>query len=126
MLKPMNLKTKVQHCLMKAKYRSWRFIERVRAPLPRPSAAEAQIFLAAINRRRPCADASKFGLTVDGILTTDPRICPDARRIKVIGFDEAARTGLFRAKVLHPGQRFCPPSRKISRLYVLNSFKSVL
>ena len=34
--------------------------------------------------------------------TTDPRICPDARRIKLISFDEAAELAYFGAKVLHP------------------------
>ena len=36
------------------------------------------------------------------MMTTDPRLCPDARRIKVISFDEAAELAYFGAKVLHP------------------------
>ena len=39
---------------------------------------------------------------VDGMMTTDPRLCSDARRIKVISFDEAAELAYFGAKVLHP------------------------
>ncbi|MBV9574966.1 MAG: lysine-sensitive aspartokinase 3 [Acidobacteriales bacterium] len=39
---------------------------------------------------------------VDGMMTTDPNLCSDARRIKVISFDEAAELAYFGAKVLHP------------------------
>src|SRR5215471_14385223 len=49
-------------------------------------------------------DASKIEIwtDVDGMMTTDPNVCPDARRIKVISFDEAAELAYFGAKVLHP------------------------
>jgi aspartate kinase len=57
---------------------------------------------------------------VDGILTTDPRICPDARRIKVISFDEAAELAYFGAKVLHPAT-VLPAIQKDIPVYVLNS-----
>ena len=57
---------------------------------------------------------------VDGILTTDPRICPDARRIKVISFDEAAELAYFGAKVLHPAT-VLPAIQKNIPVYVLNS-----
>ena len=48
------------------------------------------------------AERIEIWTDVDGMLTTDPRICPDARRIKVISFDEAAELAYFGAKVLHP------------------------
>jgi len=57
---------------------------------------------------------------VDGILTTDPRICPAARRIKVISFDEAAELAYFGAKVLHPAT-VLPAIQKNIPVYVLNS-----
>jgi len=57
---------------------------------------------------------------VDGILTTDPRICPDAHRIKVISFDEAAELAYFGAKVLHPAT-VLPAIQKNISVYVLNS-----
>ncbi|HET9407137.1 MAG TPA: lysine-sensitive aspartokinase 3 [Candidatus Sulfotelmatobacter sp.] len=57
---------------------------------------------------------------VDGILTTDPRICPEARRIKVISFDEAAELAYFGAKVLHPAT-VLPAIQKNIPVYVLNS-----
>ena len=57
---------------------------------------------------------------VDGMMTTDPRLCPGARRIKVIGFDEAAELAYFGAKVLHPAT-LLPAVQKNIPVYVLNS-----
>lgn len=39
---------------------------------------------------------------VDGILTADPRIVPDAKTVPVITYDEAAELAYFGAQVLHP------------------------
>lgn len=39
---------------------------------------------------------------VPGIYTTDPRIVPQAQRIDVISFSEAAEMATFGAKILHP------------------------
>jgi len=39
---------------------------------------------------------------VTGVLTCDPRICADARTVKVLSYDEAAELAYFGAKVLHP------------------------
>jgi aspartate kinase len=39
---------------------------------------------------------------VDGIMTTDPRIVPEAAKVKVISFAEASELAYFGAKVLHP------------------------
>lgn len=39
---------------------------------------------------------------VDGLLTADPRVVADARRLRVISFAEAAELAYFGAKVLHP------------------------
>ncbi len=66
------------------------------------------------------ADKIEIWTDVDGILTTDPRICPDARRIKVISFDEAAELAYFGAKVLHPAT-VLPAIQKNIPVYVLNS-----
>jgi len=48
------------------------------------------------------AERIEIWTDVDGMKTTDPRICPDAHRIKIISFDEAAELAYFGAKVLHP------------------------
>ncbi|HUW39719.1 MAG TPA: aspartate kinase [Rectinemataceae bacterium] len=39
---------------------------------------------------------------VEGVLTCDPRIVPDARPVEHLGYDEAAELAAFGAKVLHP------------------------
>jgi aspartate kinase len=39
---------------------------------------------------------------VTGVLTSDPRICPDARTLKTLSYEEAAELAYFGAKVLHP------------------------
>jgi len=39
---------------------------------------------------------------VDGILTADPRICPDALPVSEVSFEEAAELAYFGAQVLHP------------------------
>src|SRR6201994_1402863 len=57
---------------------------------------------------------------VDGMMTTDPNMCPDARRIKVISFDEAAELAYFGAKVLHPAT-VLPAVQKNIPVYILNS-----
>ena len=57
---------------------------------------------------------------VDGMMTTDPNLCPDAKRIKVISFDEAAELAYFGAKVLHPST-VLPAVQKNIPVYILNS-----
>jgi aspartate kinase len=57
---------------------------------------------------------------VDGMMTTDPNLCPDAHRIKVISFDEAAELAYFGAKVLHPAT-LLPAIQKNIPVYILNS-----
>lgn len=57
---------------------------------------------------------------VDGMLTTDPNLCAEAHRIKVISFDEAAELAYFGAKVLHPAT-VLPAIHKNIPVYVLNS-----
>ena len=39
---------------------------------------------------------------VTGVLATDPRICPEARTLKTLSYEEAAELAYFGAKVLHP------------------------
>ncbi len=39
---------------------------------------------------------------MNGIMTTDPRIVPEALRVKSISFEEAAELAYFGAEVLHP------------------------
>lgn len=48
------------------------------------------------------AEAIEIWTDVDGLMTADPRVVPEARRIRVISFAEAAELSYFGAKVLHP------------------------
>jgi aspartate kinase len=57
---------------------------------------------------------------VDGMMTTDPNLCAEARRIKTISFDEAAELAYFGAKVLHPAT-VLPAIQKNIPVQVLNS-----
>jgi aspartate kinase len=57
---------------------------------------------------------------VEGMMTTDPRLCPEARTIKRISFNEAAELAYFGAKVLHPAT-LLPAIHKNIPVYVLNS-----
>jgi len=66
------------------------------------------------------AEAIEIWTDVDGIMTTDPRICPDALRVKVISFEEAAELAYFGAKVLHPAT-ILPAVRRNIPVLVLNS-----
>ncbi len=53
-------------------------------------------------------------------MTTDPRICPDALRVRTISFEEAAELAYFGAKVLHPAT-ILPAVQKSIPVWVLNS-----
>jgi aspartate kinase len=75
----------------------------------------AAIFGAGLN-----AERIEIWTDVDGMMTTDPRITPEARRIKVISFDEAAELAYFGAKVLHPAT-VLPAVQQNIPVYVLNS-----
>ena len=65
-------------------------------------------------------DAIEIWTDVDGMLTADPRIVPDARLIERIRFDEAAELASFGAKVLHPST-ISPAVRRGIPVYIFNS-----
>jgi aspartate kinase len=57
---------------------------------------------------------------VDGIMTTDPKLCAEARVIRKMSFDEAAEMAHFGAKVLHPAT-LGPAMRENIPVHILNS-----
>jgi aspartate kinase len=57
---------------------------------------------------------------VDGMLTADPSVIPDAHRVKVCSFTEAAELAYFGAKVLHPAT-VLPAIEKNIPVRILNS-----
>ena len=66
------------------------------------------------------AESIEIWTDVEGMMTTDPRLCPDARTIPHISFNEAAELAYFGAKVLHPAT-LLPAIQKDIPVYVLNS-----
>jgi len=66
------------------------------------------------------AEAIEIWTDVDGMLTADPRVVPEARVIDKIGFDEASELASFGAKVLHPNT-IAPAVRLGIPVLILNS-----
>ena len=58
---------------------------------------------------------------VDGVMTADPRIVPDARVIERLSFDEVSEMAYFGAKVLHP-KTMRPLIERNIPLWVKNTF----
>jgi aspartate kinase len=77
-------------------------------------------FSAAIVGAALCAARVEIWTDVDGIMTTDPKLCPDARVIRKMSFDEASELAHLGAKVLHPAT-LAPAMRESIPVYVLNS-----
>jgi aspartate kinase len=69
------------------------------------------------------ADACEIYTDVDGVYTTDPRICPDARKLERISFDEMLELASLGAKVLQI--RSVEFARRYSvKVHVRSSFHS--
>jgi aspartate kinase len=66
------------------------------------------------------ADEIQIWTDVDGIMTTDPRVVPEAAKIRVISVAEASELAYFGAKVLHPSTLRPATARGIP-VRVLNS-----
>ncbi len=77
-------------------------------------------FSAAIVGAALDAERIEIWTDVEGMMTVDPRVCSDARSIRVISFEEAAELAHFGAKVLHPAT-LVPAVQKNIPVYVLNS-----
>ena len=77
-------------------------------------------FTGALIGRGLNAYAIEIWTDVNGIMTADPRLCPDALRVKTISFEEASELAYFGAKVLHPAT-ILPAVQKNIPVWVLNS-----
>jgi aspartate kinase len=77
-------------------------------------------FSAAIVAAALAAARVEIWTDVDGIMTTDPKLCGEARVIRKMSFDEAAELAQGGAKVLHPAT-LAPAMRENIPVYVLNS-----
>jgi aspartate kinase len=58
---------------------------------------------------------------VDGVMTADPRVVPEAQTIEALSFTEAAEFSYFGAKVIHP-KTILPAVEREIPLRILNSF----
>jgi aspartate kinase len=67
------------------------------------------------------ADEVIIWTDVDGVLTADPRLVPEARTIPVISYREAAELAYFGAKVLHP-KTLNPVMQAGIPVWIRNSF----
>jgi len=67
------------------------------------------------------ADEVIIWTDVDGVLTADPRLVPDARTIPMISYREAGELAYFGAKVLHP-KTLNPVVQAAIPVWIRNSF----
>lgn len=79
-------------------------------------------FTAAILGAAIDAEAIEIWTDVNGIMSANPKIVPEAKTIPEISFDEAAELAFFGAKVLHP-KTIIPAVLKDVPVKVLNSFE---
>ncbi|HYL10214.1 MAG TPA: lysine-sensitive aspartokinase 3 [Candidatus Acidoferrales bacterium] len=68
------------------------------------------------------AEEIQIWTDVDGVMTCDPALVPDAHRVKTISFAEAAELAYFGARVLHPAT-VIPAMEKNIPVVVLNSLR---
>ncbi|MCI0356427.1 MAG: lysine-sensitive aspartokinase 3, partial [Acidobacteria bacterium] len=96
------------------------FLGATRGSVPTTLGRGGSDFTAAIVGAGLGAERIDIWTDVDGMMTTDPLLCSDARRIKVLSFDEAAELAYFGAKVLHPAT-LLPAIQKNIPVFILNS-----
>ena len=96
------------------------FIAATKDGIPTTLGRGGSDFTAAILGAALGASRVEIWTDVDGVMTTDPKLCPDARVIRKMSFDEAAELAHFGAKVLHPAT-LVPAVRENIPVYVLNS-----
>jgi bifunctional aspartokinase / homoserine dehydrogenase 1 len=68
------------------------------------------------------ADEVWIWTDVDGVLTADPRICPDASTLPEISFAEAIELAYYGAKVIHPRAAY-PAADAGIPVWIKNSFR---
>ena len=96
------------------------FIGSTRDGIPTTLGRGGSDFSAAIVGAALRAQRIEIWTDVDGVMSTDPDLCPDARLIEKMSFDEAAELAYFGAKVLHPAT-LLPAMRHDIPVWVRNS-----
>ena len=98
------------------------FVGSTRDGIPTTLGRGGSDFSAAIVGAALGAQRIEIWTDVDGVMTTDPDLCVDARLIEKMSFDEAAELAYFGAKVLHPAT-LLPAMRHDIPVWVRNSRK---
>jgi aspartokinase/homoserine dehydrogenase 1 len=72
-----------------------------------------------------CLDSDEVWIwtDVDGVMTADPQVVPEARTLSEISYSEAAELSYFGAKVLHP-KTILPAVEQDIPLRIVNTFNS--
>jgi len=96
------------------------FIAATAAGIPTTLGRGGSDFSAAIFAAALSASRLEIWTDVDGIMTTDPKLCGDARVIRKLSFEEAAELARWGARVLHPAT-LAPAMRENIPVYVRNS-----
>jgi aspartate kinase len=96
------------------------FVGATRDGIPTTLGRGGSDFSAAIVGAGLHASRIEIWTDVDGVMTTDPNLCPDAQRVPRMSFDEAAELAYFGARVLHPAT-LVPAMRRDIPVWVLNS-----
>lgn len=68
------------------------------------------------------ADVIEIWTDVNGVMTADPRVVPNARSVSQLSYEEVAELAYYGAKVLHP-KTVIPAIRKKIPVRVLNTFE---
>ena len=71
-----------------------------------------------------CLDATEVHIwtDVDGVMTADPRLIPEARTVDELSYSEAAELSYFGARVLHP-LTMTPAALKDIPIYIKNTLR---
>ncbi|PEN05013.1 bifunctional aspartate kinase/homoserine dehydrogenase I [Longimonas halophila] len=78
-------------------------------------------FSAAIMASLLEAEAVHIWTDVDGVMTADPRLVPDAQRLDAISYQEAMELAYFGAKVIHP-RTLAPAFDREIPIHIRNTF----
>jgi aspartate kinase len=96
------------------------FVGATRDGIPTTLGRGGSNFSAAIVGAGLQASRIEIWTDVDGVMTTDPKLCPEARRVTRLSFGEAAELAYFGLQVLHPAM-LTPAMQRNIPVWVLNS-----
>lgn len=99
------------------------FVGATQAGVPTTLGRGGSDYSAAIVGAALDADVIEIWTDVNGVMTADPRIVPNARTVSQLSYEEVAELAYYGAKVLHP-KTVIPAIRKRIPVRVLNTFEA--